>query len=128
MIHEVDVAKGDAEALPRFQTGEERSYRYLADEILAGRLPGGTRRTPDEMAKRLDMSCMPMRQAVLPLQSEGLFFNCSNCGAEVPRLGRPRCFSFSRCAAYSKGSHSSVAIPNFDAEALQTTRAGCQCS
>lgn len=46
--------------------------RYLETEIVEGRLPAGTRLNPEEIAKRLNISKSPVREAMILLQREGL--------------------------------------------------------
>src|SRR3990172_4007233 len=46
--------------------------RYLEAEIVEGRLPAGTRLNPEEIAKRLNISKSPVREAMILLQREGL--------------------------------------------------------
>src|SRR6185436_11729631 len=64
-----------------FQTAEEYAYRSLRGLILAGKLQGGERLNQDELAKRLNVSRTPIRQAVLRLENEGLVF-----GLAVPNV------------------------------------------
>ena len=116
MIQDAGVADRDVEAPPRFQTAEEHAYHYLRDLILAGRLPGGTRLNQDEMAKRLQMSRMPVRQAVLRLQSEGLVVNRPNRGAVVTTLGPVAMLELFEMRSVLEGLAFSLAIPNIDAE------------
>lgn len=46
--------------------------RYLEAEIVEGRLPAGTRLNPEEIAKKLNISKSPVREAMILLQREGL--------------------------------------------------------
>jgi DNA-binding GntR family transcriptional regulator len=46
--------------------------RYLEAEIVEGRLPAGTRLNPEEIAKRLNISKSPVREAMILLQRDGL--------------------------------------------------------
>lgn len=46
--------------------------RFLEAEIVEGRLPGGAHLNPDEIAKRLNISKSPVREAIILLQREGL--------------------------------------------------------
>ena len=46
--------------------------RHLETEIVEGRLPAGTRLNPEEIAKRLNISKSPVREAMILLQREGL--------------------------------------------------------
>lgn len=58
-----------------FQVPESLSKmaeRYLEAEIVEGRLAPGTRLNPEEIAKRLNISKSPVREAIVLLQREGL--------------------------------------------------------
>lgn len=46
--------------------------RYLEAEIVEERLPPGTRLNPEDIAKKLNISKSPVREAILFLQREGL--------------------------------------------------------
>ena len=104
---------------PRLQTAEEHAYRYLRNLILAGRLPGGTKVNQDEMAKRLNVSRMPVRQAVLRLESEGLVSNRPNRGAVVTTLGPAAMLELFEMRSVLEGLAFMLAIPNIDARALK---------
>lgn len=58
-----------------FQVPESLSKmaeRYLEAEIVEGRLSPGTRLNPEEIAKQLNISKSPVREAIVLLQREGL--------------------------------------------------------
>ena len=80
------LVEGD-ETSPAFQTAEEYAYQSLRGLILTGKLLGGTRLNQDELARRLNISRTPIRQAVLRLENEGLVVNRPNRGAVVTTLG-----------------------------------------
>jgi DNA-binding GntR family transcriptional regulator len=48
------------------------AYAYLKDQILTGELPGGTSISPNEVGKLLGISRMPVREALLQLEGDGL--------------------------------------------------------
>ena len=50
----------------------QMAERYLEAEIVEGRLPPGTRLNPEEIAKKLNISKSPVREAMILLQREGL--------------------------------------------------------
>src|SRR5579871_541757 len=71
----------------RFTTAEEFAHERLRELILTGELAGGTRLQQAELAARLGISRMPVRQAILRLESEGLVIQRPNRGAFVTLLG-----------------------------------------
>jgi DNA-binding GntR family transcriptional regulator len=54
------------------------AYTYLKDQILIGALPGGTSISPNEVGKHLGISRMPVREALLQLEGDGLIRFGSN--------------------------------------------------
>lgn len=59
---------------------------YLRGEIVAGRLLPGTRIGPEELAERLKVSKMPIKEALERLAGEGLLETQSRRGTFVSRL------------------------------------------
>ena len=54
------------------EAAEDRALAQIRDAILSGTLPPGTRLLQAELASRLGVSRMPVRQALLALEREGL--------------------------------------------------------
>jgi DNA-binding GntR family transcriptional regulator len=78
-------------ALPsatRFRTKQEFVYRTLRDEIMLCTLAPGQRLVIDDLARRLEVSAIPVREALQLLQSEGLVQNIPHVGATVSPLSR----------------------------------------
>jgi DNA-binding GntR family transcriptional regulator len=63
-----------------------RIAAVLRDEILAGDLPPGTWLRQDELAARLGISRIPLRDALRILESDGLAESLPNRGSRVPTL------------------------------------------
>lgn len=74
------------EALPFGSTVYQRVHEHLRAEILAGRIPPGSRLKIQELAARLGLSHMPVREALQQLQGEGLVVMAPNRGATVRRM------------------------------------------
>lgn len=68
---------------PRFTTLTERVHATLRAEILDGRLPPGMRLVRRELAKRLEVSPVPVAEALLRLESDGLVESAPMHGARV---------------------------------------------
>ncbi|NTX25691.1 GntR family transcriptional regulator [Burkholderia pyrrocinia] len=78
---------------PRVQAAPSRrltAYQYavqtLRADILQGRMTAGERLRQDDLAKRLEMSTTPVREALRTLISEGLVFFDAHRGAVVRGL------------------------------------------
>jgi DNA-binding GntR family transcriptional regulator len=78
-------------ALPsatRFRTKQEFVYRTLRDEIMSCALAPDQRLVIDDLARRLEVSAIPVREALQLLQSEGLVQNVPHVGATVSPISR----------------------------------------
>ena len=72
----------------RHRTKQECVYRTLRDAIVKCELPPGERLVIDELARRLEVSSIPVREALQILQSEGLVVTVPHVGATVATLSR----------------------------------------
>jgi DNA-binding GntR family transcriptional regulator len=70
-----------SEAPAPYRTKQEFAYRRLRDAIMRCELAPGQRLVIDEIARRLQVSAMPVREALHLLQSEGLVVNVPHVGA-----------------------------------------------
>ena len=61
----------------------EQIYIYLREEILEGRLKVGERLKQEKLAKEMNASRMPVREAIQRLEKEGLVVRKPNKGAVV---------------------------------------------
>jgi DNA-binding GntR family transcriptional regulator len=67
-------------------TAQHEAYRYLRDRILDAELPAEALINPAEIAERLGISRMPVREALRQLDAEGLVSMRPNRRAVVTRL------------------------------------------
>lgn len=72
----------------RYRTKQELVYRTLRDAIMRCELPPGTRLVIDDIARRLAVSSIPVREALQILQSDGLVINTPHVGATVAPISR----------------------------------------
>ncbi|WP_291298681.1 GntR family transcriptional regulator [Elioraea sp.] len=77
---------GESPGLPFGSTVYQRVHEHLRAEIVAGRIPPGTRLKIQDLASRLGLSHMPVREALQQLQGEGLVVLQPNRGATVRRM------------------------------------------
>ena len=66
-----------------FQTKQALAYQALRDGIMSGKLTPGTRLVIDDVARRLGLSAIPVREALQTLQSERLVELRPHVGAVV---------------------------------------------
>lgn len=71
---------------PFLGTIQQHAYQYLRDMILTGAYAGGQKINPAKVAEELDISRMPVREALRQLDSEGLITMRPNRGAIVTIL------------------------------------------
>ena len=81
------AALDGAAAVRERRTAQELVVDFLRDAILSGRLRGGTRLVQDKIAADLFVSRVPVREALLQLEAEGLVRMEAHRGASVVWLG-----------------------------------------
>lgn len=84
LSEEVSLASLDgASAVRDRRTTQELVFEFLRDAILSGRLRGGAHLVQDKIAQDLNVSRVPVREALLQLESEGLVRMEAHRGASV---------------------------------------------
>jgi DNA-binding GntR family transcriptional regulator len=79
---------GAAPSRPRPRTKQAFVYETLREEIMQGDVAPETRLVIDELARRLGVSTIPVREALQVLQTEGLIVNVPHVGATVAPITR----------------------------------------
>ena len=69
-------------------TKQQYAYASIREAILRCELGPGERLIIDELARRLDTSIIPVREAIRLLESEGLVVNIAHVGATVAPISR----------------------------------------
>jgi DNA-binding GntR family transcriptional regulator len=69
-------------------TKQQYAYASLRDAILRCEMGPGERLIIDDLARRLDTSIIPVREAIRLLESEGLVVNIAHVGATVAPISR----------------------------------------
>jgi DNA-binding GntR family transcriptional regulator len=84
LSEEVSLATLDgASAVRERRTTQELVFEFLRDAILSGRLRGDAHLVQDQIAQELNVSRVPVREALLQLESEGLVRMEAHRGASV---------------------------------------------
>jgi DNA-binding GntR family transcriptional regulator len=73
---------------PRHRTKQEFVYRTLRDAIMRCDLRPGERLVIDDLGRQLEVSAIPVREALQMLQSEGLVVSVPHVGATVAPISR----------------------------------------
>jgi DNA-binding GntR family transcriptional regulator len=76
-------AMNGAAAVRERRTTQELVFEFLRDAILSGRLRGGSHLVQEAVANELNVSRVPVREALLQLESEGLVRMEAHRGASV---------------------------------------------
>jgi DNA-binding GntR family transcriptional regulator len=69
-------------------TKQQYVYSTLRDAIILCELRPGERLVIDDLARRLDISIIPVREALRQLEAEGLVLNVAHVGATVAPISR----------------------------------------
>lgn len=94
----------------------ERVYQHLRDNILAGIYVAGYRIVLDKIARELEVSPVPVREAVRRLEAEGLVVFTRNVGAEVAGINARDYADAMQTLAYLEGAATSLSATHLSAE------------
>jgi DNA-binding GntR family transcriptional regulator len=75
-------------ALRRHSTKQQFVYETMREAIIKCEIPPGERLVIDDLARRLLVSIIPVREALRLLESEGLVLNVAHVGATVAPVSR----------------------------------------
>jgi DNA-binding GntR family transcriptional regulator len=92
------------------------AYRYLRDRIDDGRFVPGYRLVLGAIAKELDVSVVPVREAIRRLEAEGLVTFERNVGAQVALLEEQEYLYTMQTLALVEGAATALAAPLLTAE------------
>lgn len=101
------------------KTAQEQAYLFLREAILSGKLAGGTRLNISQVATRLDMSRMPVRDALRQLDAEGLVTIRPHRGVIITKLTPEDVLEVFEMRAVLEGLAVRVALPRLDADAFE---------
>lgn len=83
-----DALMGTSMIKPHRQTLKREAADYIRNLIFSGKVHAGERIDQDGIAAALDVSRIPIREALISLESEGMVVNIARRGAFVARLER----------------------------------------
>lgn len=93
-------------------TAQAEVYTFLRNRILSGELAVGSRIVPNEVAQILQVSRMPVREALRQLESEGLVDLRPNRGALVMKLSGSQLFELFVIRMTLEGTAARLAASN----------------
>src|ERR1700716_3445945 len=100
----------------------ERAYRLIRERIEAGIYQPGQRLVIDALARDLDMSQVPIREAIRRLQAEGWITYRHNSGPEVANIGLEQWQATMEVLAVLEGYATALAAPAVSAEEVARLR------
>src|SRR6266704_1110308 len=100
----------------------ERAYRLIRERIEAGIYQPGQRLVIDALARDLDMSQVPIREAIRRLQAEGWITYRHNSGPEVANIGLEQWQATMEVLAVLEGYATALAAPAVGAEDVARLR------
>ncbi len=106
-----------------YVTAQQQAYNFVRQKILSGDYAGGSRLNPEEIAKALAISRMPVREALRQLDAEGLVVMRPNRGALVTRLTAAEVEELFEMRASLEALAARFAAQGMSADALSELRA-----
>ena len=103
---------------PPFATAQQQAYGYLREKILSGEFASDLKLNPAEIAAALGISRVPVREALLQLDAEGLVTLRPNRSAVVTRLTASEVEELFAIRALLEGLAVKFAMPNLTEEAV----------
>ena len=101
---------------------QERVYRAVRKRIVDGTLPPGSRLVADALARELDVSPVPVREALRRLEAEGFVDYELNVGARVRTLDEDSWSETLEAIAALDGYVTRLALPHIRPEDLSRAR------
>jgi DNA-binding GntR family transcriptional regulator len=100
-----------------------RAYDYIAARIADGRYSPGYRLVLGQIAQELDVSVVPVREAIRRLQAEGLVTFVHNVGAQVSTIPEAEYVATMQTLSIVEGAATALAAPFLVGEKLDAARA-----
>ena len=105
------------------ESKSQRAYRVLRERIDDGTYVPGFRLVLAAIASELDMSVVPVREAIRRLEAEGLVTFERNVGAQVALIQETEYLYTMQTLALVEGSATALAAPAISAEQISRARA-----
>ncbi len=100
-----------------------RAYDHIAARIADGRYSPGYRLVLGQIAQELDVSVVPVREAIRRLQAEGLVTFVHNVGAQVTTIPEAEYVATMQTLSIVEGAATGLAASQLVGEALAAARA-----
>jgi len=111
-----------AERLQPIESKSQQAYRFIRDRIDDGRYVPGYRLVLGQIAKELDVSVVPVREAIRRLEAEGLVTFERNVGAQVALIHETEYLHTMQTLSIVEGVATSLSAPYLTPEHLRRAR------
>ncbi len=111
-----------AERLRVVESKSQRAYRFLRERIDDGRYVPGYRLVLGQIAGELDVSVVPVREAIRRLEAEGLVTFERNVGAQVALLEETEYLHTMQTLALVEGAATGLSAPHLTPDHLRRAR------
>jgi DNA-binding GntR family transcriptional regulator len=105
------------------QSKSEIAYQWIKQRISSGGYSSGYRLVLSNIAKELDVSTVPVREAIRRLEAEGLVTFERNVGAQVAMLDPAEYVYTMQTLSVIEGAATSLSAPHITVEAIAQARA-----
>ena len=103
-------------------SAQGKAYQFIRDQVIGGAYVGGTKLQSEKIAVELNISRMPVREALRQLDAEGLVTILPNRGAIVTPLTPPDIEELFRIRAVLEGLAARLAAKHATAEDIDELR------
>ncbi len=100
----------------------EVAYQWIREKIISQELAPGHRLTLSTLANELEMSVVPVREAIRRLEAEGLATFERNVGAKVAMVDESAYTHSMQCLGLLEGAATAKSAPHLSAEDLQEAK------
>lgn len=108
-------------AVPQ-QSKSQRAYCWVKNRITSQEYPPGYRLVLDAIARELDMSAVPVREAIRQLEAEGLVSFERHIGARVAMVDDTQYRASMEALSILEGAATALAAPQISVERLSEAR------
>ena len=100
----------------------QRAYTSIRERIASQELRPGDRLVLAGLADELEMSVVPVREAIRKLEAEGVVVFETNVGARVARINRERYLNTMQALAIVEGAATALSAPHLGSGRLEAAR------
>ena len=118
-LAELEVAAGPG--APRSKA--DRAYAFIRQRVLDGQRTPGERLVIEHLAREMDVSVVPVREAIRRLEAEGYVTYTRNVGATVTSIDLDRYPETVEALAVLEGVAIGLAAPHITAKDIKAARA-----